>query len=151
MALLMRSSNFKPQVPQQPERKATTFSEYQQEVFYLQDELAEVRCAHLQEMYCAALVRFKECKDSSSISKLLITHTKSLKKPRRMPSPKFDSTNVKDCSSFQLHLKKPRRVPSPKLHSTDVRIVQARFKLSIAHRASRNASVCCHSCSTQPM
>ena len=32
----------------------------QQEIFYLQDELAEVIRAHPQEMYCAAYVRLNE-------------------------------------------------------------------------------------------
>ena len=41
-------------------------SEQQHEVFYLQDELAEMICAHPQETYCAAHVRFNEYKDSSS-------------------------------------------------------------------------------------
>ena len=80
IALLMRSSNLKLQAlqasrPGKLERKATACSEYQQEVFYLQEELAEVICARPQETCCAGLVRFNECKDSSSLSKLPIVPT----------------------------------------------------------------------------
>ena len=76
----MRSSSLNLQAlqasrPGKLERKATACSEYQQEVFYLQDELAEVICAQPQETYCAGLFRFNECKDSSSLSKIPIMPT----------------------------------------------------------------------------
>jgi hypothetical protein len=69
--LWIRSSNLKPQDPtiaQQLKRKATTCLEYQQEVFYLQDELAEVICARLQEKFTALLMAdSSECKGGSKL------------------------------------------------------------------------------------
>ena len=53
----------------------------QQEFFYLQDELPEMICAHLQETYFVALGPFSECKYSSSFFSI-----QSLKNPRRVLS-----------------------------------------------------------------
>ena len=99
MAILVQSSKFKLQL----ERKATTCSKGQQEAFYLQDELAEVICAHPQEMYSAAHVRFNEHKDSSSFSKLPITPTHSQDNKTCAKLPMLNvraSKNLRDIENF---------------------------------------------------
>ena len=83
MALLMRSSILNPQAGTQ-EAPTSRAQGDNKKYFYLQGELAEMIYAHwhLQETYFAALVRFNECKDSSSFSKHPIAHTE----PRRVLS-----------------------------------------------------------------
>ena len=80
----IQASSFK---LQQLERKATTCSEGRQEVFYLQDELAEVIGAHAQETYMSDSTNMKTLQVFPSFQ--LRPHT--LKIARRVLSYPYSS------------------------------------------------------------